>query len=161
MEEPIVEIKEINLNVIYVRYQGTYLGFRKQSMSMVKQLFAYAKKHHIPINEENKVMTLYHDNPYITQEHQLRTSVALSVPNDFNYMNDDRVGSLEIQGKFAILHFHINRNEYDEAWKYAYFEYLFKSHEKPRDSFPIEMYLSQPPKNTKDKSFTDILIPIE
>lgn len=160
MEKPIVEIKAINFKVIYVRYQGTYIGFRKQSMSMVNQLFAYAKKHQIPNNEKHKVMTLYHDNPYITQEHQLRTSVALMVPHDFDNVNDDVVGNLKIQGKYAIVHFHINRNEYGEAWKYAYFEYLFKSNEKARDSFPIEMYISAPKKNSKDKSFTDILIPI-
>lgn len=160
MEKPIVEIKAINFKVIYVRYQGTYIGFRKQSMSMVNQLFAYAKKHQIPNNEKHKVMTLYHDNPYITQEHQLRTSVALMVPHDFDNVNDDVVGNLKIQGKYAIVHFHINRNEYGEAWNYAYFEYLFKSNEKARDSFPIEMYISAPKKNSKDKSFTDILIPI-
>ena len=144
MEKPIVEIKAINFKVIYVRYQGTYIGFRKQSMSMVNQLFAYAKKHQIPNNEKHKVMTLYHDNPYITQEHQLRTSVALMVPHDFDNVNDDVVGNLKIQGKYAIVHFHINRNEYGEAWNYAYFEYLFKSNEKARDSFPIEMYISAP-----------------
>ncbi len=107
------------------------------------------------------VMTIYQDNPFITDQKNLRTSVAMSIPKTVKHIDDDEITLMTIKGKYAVIHFEINRNEYGKAWNYAYHEWLFKSKEKPRDSFPFEMYITKPPSNLKDKSFTDIYIPIE
>lgn len=58
-------------------------------------------------------------------------------------------------------HFHLSPSEYGEAWEYMYQKWLFVGSQKPRDSFPFEMYMTEPPKKFKDKSYTDIYIPIE
>lgn len=65
------------------------------------------------------------------------------------------------KSRFAIGHFEISAMEYEAAWQYMYQEWLFKGEEKPRDSFPFELYVTEPPKQLKGKSFTDIYIPIE
>lgn len=41
-----------------------------------------------------------------------------------------------------------------------YQEWLFKDKAKPRDDVPFEMYITEPPKKMRDKSLTDIYIPI-
>lgn len=41
-----------------------------------------------------------------------------------------------------------------------YHEWLFKDKQKARDAVPFELYVTEPPKNSKDKSLTNIYIPI-
>lgn len=161
MDIPTIEIKEIKTKVIYIRFKGSYLEFRRNAMKMFKKLEKYALKHNLIVDHETKVMTLYHDNPFITDQDNLRTSVALSVPLSFKVNEDDEIGELLIQGKYAILHYSLTLKEYEQAWKYAYHEWLFKSNVEPRDTFPFELYVSKPPRNFKDSSLTDIYIPIE
>lgn len=161
MEKPVIKIEEINIKVIYVRYRGTYLGFRKNALKMYKELVTFAERNNLVIPNVSKIITIYHDNPFITKETDLRTSMAMTVPLDSKYIEDGNICTMNISGKYAILRYNLNRKEYDEAWKYSYNEWLFKGKEKPRDSFPFEMYITEPPKNAKDKSLTDIYIPIE
>jgi len=161
MENPNIETKEVELKVIYVRFKGSYLEFRKNAMKMFKKLEKYALKNNLIIDQFTKVMTCYHDNPFITDQDNLRTSVALSVPMTFNVKEDDDISQMIIKGKYAILHYSLTLKEYEEAWKYSYHEWLFKSHHKPRDTFPFELYVTKPPRNFRDTSFTDIYIPIE
>lgn len=161
MDKPIVETKDIEIKVIYIRFRGSYLEFRKNSLKMYKELFNYAQKKNLINEETTKVMTIYHDNPFITEEKNLRTSVAMTVPLDFNCNDNEKISTMIIGGKFAVLHFNLSLKEYEEAWNYTYQEWLFKSKEKPRDTFPFELYVTKPPKNFKDKSQTDIYVPIE
>jgi AraC family transcriptional regulator len=162
MEIPTFEVKDIEFKVIYVRFKGSYLEFRKNAMKMFKKLEKYAIKHNLLVDQLTKVMTLYHDNPFITDQENLRTSVALSVPHSFIVNDDDdEIGELMIQGKYAVLHYSLTLKDYEEAWRYAYHEWLFKSNIKPRDTFPFELYVTKPPRNFKESSLTDIYIPIE
>jgi hypothetical protein len=95
MEIPTIEIKEIEFKVIYVRFKGSYLEFRKNAMKMFKKLEKYAIKHNLLVDQFTKVMTLYHDNPFITDQDNLRTSVALSVPLSFNVKDEDEIRRID------------------------------------------------------------------
>jgi DNA gyrase inhibitor len=68
---------------------------------------------------------------------------------------------MSISGKFGIGHFEISLGEYEEAWQYMYQKWLFSEKIEPRDTFPFELYVTEPPKSFKGKSFTDIFIPIK
>jgi AraC family transcriptional regulator len=161
MEKPTITKEEIELKVIYIRFRGSYLEFRRNCLKMYKELVAFAEKNNLVIPDVTRILTIYHDNPFITKETNLRTSMAMTVPLDSKYEEEGNICTMNILGKYAILHCNLSRKEYDEAWKYAYHEWLFKSNEKPRDSFPFEMYITEPSRNAKDKSLTDIYIPIE
>ncbi len=91
MENPTIEIKEIEFKVIYVRFKGSYLEFRRNAMKMFKKLEKYALVNNLIVDHETKVMTLYHDNPFITDENNLRTSVALTVPLSFKVKDEDEI----------------------------------------------------------------------
>lgn len=162
MDKPTISINnKINYNVIYLSFRGSYIEFRKQSKNMYEKLLEYAINNGLYVEGRNMVMTIYHDNPFITNSKDLRTSVAMSVPDEIMQIEDHEISLMTISGKYAIGRFNIKLTEYGNAWKYIYHEWLFKSDIKLRDTFPFEMYVTRPPKNYKDTSITDIYIPIE
>ena len=162
MNNPEITINDIEMRVIYIKFKGTYVEFRKNSRKLFNELFKFATKNNLVDEGVTKVLTIYHDNPFITDEKNLRTSVAMTIPKDSIIQEEGRICSMLISGKYGVLHYELSLGEYDEAWKYGYNEWLFKSKtEKPRDSFPFELYVNEPPRNLKDKSLTDIYIPIE
>ncbi len=149
------------MKIIYVRFRGTYVDFRKNSTKLFKQLLTFAEKNNLIIPEVTKVLTIYNDNPFITDSKNLRTSVAMTIPSNANVEEDGEICISAISGKFGVGHFELSRREYGEAWNYMYQEWLFKENQKPRDAIPFELYVTEPPKNARDKSFTDIYIPID
>lgn len=161
MKEPNITIEKIqNMKLIYVRFKGTYIEFKKQSRKMFETLFKFAQTHNLIVENETKVLNIYHDNPFITKAENLRTSVAMTVPLDIEIEENNVVSVMYINGKYGAGHFELSLNEYGKAWEYMYNEWLFKENIEPRDTFPFELYVTEPPKNFKDKSFTDIYIPI-
>ena len=161
MNIPTVSIENIEeMKVIYVRFRGTYAEFRKQSRKMFNTLFSFAGQHNLVMEGVTKVLTIYHDNPFITDASNLRTSVAMTIPSDAVIEENDDISVMNISGKFGVGHFEISPGEYDEAWQYMYQKWLFAENIEPRDAAPFELYVTEPPKNFKDKSFTDIYIPI-
>lgn len=160
MDKPNITIEYFDTRVIYVRFKGSYVAFRKNGRKLFNQLFSFATEHNLVIPGETKVLTIYHDNPFITDAENLRTSVAMTIPNDVEINEIEEINVMNINGKYGVGHFEISAMEYEAAWQYMYNEWLFKGEEKPRDSFPFELYVTEPPKRLKDKSFTDIYIPI-
>jgi AraC family transcriptional regulator len=164
MEKPMIRFENnIKMKVIYLRFRGSYIEFRKRSKLMYEKLLDYAITNGLYQEGKNMVMTIYHDNPFITKSNDLRTSVAMSVDDDVSDVDDDddEITLMNIEGKYAVGRYEIKRTEYGEAWNYLYHEWLLKSDSIPRDSFPFEMYVTRPPKNYKDTSTTDIYIPIK
>ncbi|WP_099203492.1 AraC family transcriptional regulator [Miniphocaeibacter massiliensis] len=162
MNKPNVTIENIEMKVIYIRFKGTYVAFRKESKKMFKELFDFAKNNDLIVEGKTKVLTIYHDNHFITDQKNLKMSVAMTIPKSAKVTEEGRICSMEFAGKYGVLHYDIKLNEYEKAWEYAYQDWLFKdSKEKPRDNFPFELYVTEPPRNLKNTSLTDIYIPIE
>ncbi|VEU80573.1 AraC family transcriptional regulator [Haploplasma axanthum] len=162
MEKPQITIKDVKeMRIIYIRFKGTYLEFRKNSRKLFEKLFDYAKKNNLIIPEVTKVLTIYNDNPFITDSRNLRTSVAMTITVGAVLEASDEITDTIISGKFGVGSFELKLNEYGDAWHHMYHEWLFKSKEKARDSVPFELYVTEPPKSLKGKSYTDIYIPIE
>ncbi|TLG71546.1 AraC family transcriptional regulator [Culicoidibacter larvae] len=162
MLKPTITIENIEaMRVIYVRFRGSYNEFRKNSRKLFEQLFSFAEANQLIIPDVSKVLTIYHDNPFITDAKNLRTSVAMTIPLNAAVTETDEISSMVISGNFGVGHFELNLGEYGDAWNYMYQDWLFSGENKARDAFPFELYVSEPPKNFKAKSLTDIYIPIE
>lgn len=162
MENPIITKEHVRMKVIYIRFQGTYLEFRKNSRKMFNRIFSFAEKNNLVDESFTKVLTIYHDNPYITEDTHLRTSVAMTVPLDASVEEQEDIGVLEFSGNYAILQYELKLNEYDKAWNETYHKWILPDKSlRLRDTFPFEMYVSEPPRNMKSSSTTSIFIPIE
>lgn len=159
-ESMTVEVLE-NVKIIYIRFKGSYAEFRRKSGKMSKELFKFASDNDLLDPKTTKVLTMYDDNPFITDEKNLRTSIAMTMPNDCEIKETGEICLSNISGKFMVGHFELSPKEYGDAWKYMYEEWLFKNEAQARDAIPFELYVTEPPRNFKDKSFTDIYIPIK
>lgn len=155
-----ITIENIEKKIIYIRFRGTYAEFRKNSRKLFHELFTFATENNLIVPDQTKVLTMYNDNPFITDEKNLRTSVAMTIPDNVTVSESGSICVSSISGKYGVGHFELAAKEYGDAWSYMYHEWLFKDDKKVRDTVPFELYVNEPPKNLKDKSFTDIYIPI-
>ncbi|MDR7813725.1 AraC family transcriptional regulator [Lacrimispora sp.] len=155
-----ITIENIDKKIIYIRFRGSYTEFRKNSRKMFNELFTFATENHLIVPDQTKVLTIYNDNPFITDEKNLRTSIAMTIPNNATVIESGTICLSGISGKFGVGHLELTAKEYGDAWNYMYQEWLLKDDKKVRDAVPFELYVTEPPKNLKDKSLTDIYIPI-
>lgn len=161
LEPKSMTVEELqDVKIIYIRFRGSYPEFRKQSRKLSNELFKFATENDLIVPGKTKVLTMYNDNPFITAEKNLRTSIAMTIPDDLVVAESGRVTLASISGKFMVGHFELSAKEYGEAWQYMYQEWLFKNEDQARDAIPFELYVTEPAKNFSTKSFTDIYIPI-
>ena len=155
-----ITIEEVDVKIIYIRFRGSYVAFRKQSRRLFKALFTFAEANNLIIPGVTKVLTMYDDNPFITEDTNLRTSIAMTIPVTANVVETDEICVSQIKGKFGVGHFELGVKDYEAAWQYMYQNWLLKEPHRIRDAVPFELYVTDPPKNFKTTSLTDIYLPI-
>lgn len=154
-----VEIISVDMRVIYLRYTGTYQGLAVAMPGMMERLYGFAMSNNLVEPGKMKILSAYHDNPEMTDELQLRTSLCITIPNGVTIAESSDIGIMEITGRYAVGHFELMQNEYATAWKYMFGEWLPSSGQKPRDTFPFEVYVSEPTPDSKQ--LVDIYLPVE
>ncbi|MFA9463107.1 MAG: GyrI-like domain-containing protein [Velocimicrobium sp.] len=148
--------------VAYVRHIGTYETLAKEYANLIQILFTYAKKQQFLVNGQNWVLAMYHDNPEFGEERQFRTSLCLTVPDDIRILEDGVLGRMKVEGGlYAVGHFRIHKEQYSNAWNYMYQEWITGSGYVPRNSYPFELYRSEPYANGSPIHEVDIYVPIE
>ncbi len=160
----IVEVLTIDtIPVIYVRQTGAYTQLEDTFSSLIQKLFNFALEENIIDFDKSKLLTIYHSHPDFSEEQNQRTSICLSIQSDINITeNQDGIGYMLIPaGKYAVGHFEIDQSEYSDAWDYLYGDWLPQSGYLPRDSFPFEVYVSDPNSDPLRKHIVDIYLPIE
>lgn len=156
-----VEIISVDMQVIYIRYTGTYQGLAAAMPGMMERLYGFAMSNNLLEPGKTKILSAYHDNPELTDETQLRTSLCMTIQNGVTVAESSGIGSMKITGKYAVGHFELMQNEYAAAWKYMFGEWLPSSGQKPRDTFPFEAYESDPATSPGGKQLIDIYLPVE
>lgn len=150
------------MRVIYVRYTGTYAGLPAAYPGMIHTLFEYAGRRHLIIPGPPHMLSIFHDNPEFTEDGRLRTSLCYAIPDDAAVPEEGGIGSLVIPaGDYAVGHFDIRPDEFNAAWDYMYAQWLTNSRFQPGDSFPYELYRSEPPSSPEGKQQVDICLPVE
>ena len=96
----------------------------------------------------------------ITDESKLRTSMCITVLPDTEV--DGEIGKMTVEGgKHAIGHFELDVDEYEQAWKTMYGDWLSQSGYQPDDKPPFEIYHNDPNQHPKKKHIVDICIPVK
>jgi AraC family transcriptional regulator len=156
-----VEVKDMpELHVAYVRHIGPYKGDQELFGRLFNKLMAWAGPRGLLRFPETKIMAIYHDNPDITDESRLRTDACITVPEDTQV--EGEIGKAKIPaGKYAVAHFEITPDQYQEAWNAIYGGWLPESGYQPEDGPCYEVYLSDPKQHPEGKHVVDICVPLK
>ncbi len=156
-----VEVKDMpELHVVYVRHIGPYKGDQELFARLFNKLMAWAGPRGLLRFPETKVLAVYHDNPDITAEDKLRTDACITVPEDTQV--EGEIGKMTIPaGKYAVAHFEITPDQYEDAWNAVYGGWLPGSGYQPEDGPCYELYPSDPKEHPEGKHVVDIHVPVK
>jgi AraC family transcriptional regulator len=156
-----IEVKDVpDMNVAYVRHIGPYQGDSDLFAGLFKKLMTWAGPRGLLTGPDTKCMSVYHDNPEITDDDKLRLSVCVTVPEDTPV--EGEIGKMIVQGgKFAIAHFEIDTDQYGDAWEAVYGGWLPESGYQPDDRLCFELYLNSPEEHPEKKHIVDIYVPVK
>jgi AraC family transcriptional regulator len=106
------------------------------------------------------MLSVYHDNPEVTDDSKLRTSVCLTVPDDTEVGGE--VGKMEVPGgKYAIGRFEVHSDGFAAAWNTLYGTWLPESGYEPDDRPAFELYHNDPKEHPEGKCIFDVCIPVK
>ncbi len=90
----------------------------------------------------------------------MRLDICLTV--DEKTEVDGEVGKQELPGgKYAVAHFEISGDKYEEAWNSVYKDWLPESGYQPDNRPCYEIYLNDPKKHPEGLHIVDICIPVK
>lgn len=156
-----IEVKEMpDLHVAYIRHTGPY----KNDNALFKELFGrictWAGPRGLFGNPDVQMLAVYHDDPNITEEENLRVSVCITMPESIPV--DGEVGAMTVPGgKFAVARFVINDDEFETAWNQVMGEWLPQSGYQPDDRLCYEIYPENPEDHPEHKITVDICVPVK
>jgi len=159
MDVQVIDLPETT--VAYVRHIGHF----KDSPDLFRNLFFkiinWAGARDLLNFPETKVLSMYHDNPDITDEENQRVSLCVTVPADTKVDGD--IGKMVIKGgKYAVAHFELKTpEEFKAAWRNLYGQWLPQSGYQPDDSPPFEVYLNNPEEHPERLEIIDICLAVK
>lgn len=161
MKDVTVEVKNFpEMHVAYVRHIGPYAGDSALFQSLFEKLGRWAGPRGLFSKPDTKVLTVYHDDPKLTDEDKLRTSACITIPADMTV--DGEIGKMTLDaGDYAVGHFEINADQYTEAWNHVMGGWLPQSGYQPDDRTCFEINLNDPNKHPENKHIVDICIPVK
>ncbi len=156
-----VEVKDMpELHVAYVRHIGPYKGDSELFEGLFNRLMGWAGPRDLLRFPETHLMAMYHDDPKVTDEANLRTSVCITVPKDTPV--DGEIGYMTIPGgKYAAARFELSNDEYEEAWDMVFGGWLPASGYQPDDRLCYELFHNDPKEHPENKCIVDICIPVK
>jgi AraC family transcriptional regulator len=161
MNDVTVEVKPFpEMTVAYVRHIGPYAGDGALFQRLFEKLARWAGPRGLFANPDTKVLTVYHDDPQLTDEEKLRTSACITIPAEMAVDGD--IGKMTLDGgDYAVGHFEINEDQYGEAWNHVMGGWLPQSGYQPDDRLCFELNLNDPNKHPEGKHLVDICIPVK
>ena len=148
------------MHVAYVRHIGPYKGDADLFSRLFQKLMMWAGPRGLLQQPGVQLLSVYHDNPEITDENQQRTSICVTIPKGTPV--DGEIGEMDIPGgKYAIGHFELKSDEYGQAWQALCAGWLPESGFEPDDRPSMELYLNDYREHPEGKHIVDICIPVK
>lgn len=156
-----VEVRNLpEMTVVYVRYIGAYKGDSALFEKLFGRLCQWAGPRGLIRPPETKFLSIYHDDPAITDETKLRLSVGCTAPTNIEVEGD--IGKMTLSGgQYAVAQFEIDPDQYEEAWTAVYKGWLPNSGWLPADGPSFELYLGDPKDHPEGKHTFQICIPVK
>lgn len=164
MKQPLemdVRIEEIpETTLAYVRHVGPYAGDSELFSRLFGRLFQWAGPRNLIRFPDTQMLSIYHDDPHVTDPDKLRLSVGITVPADTAVSGD--VGKMSIgPGRYAQARFEILPDQYETAWNAVYGAWLPESGFEPADGLSFERYLNNPEEHPEGKHVVEICVPVK
>ncbi len=153
-----IEVKNLpDVTVAYIRHIGPYKGDEALFQELWNKLFAWAGPRGLLAQPNLTSLAIYHDDPNITADMKLRTSICITVPEDCKVNGE--IGKMKVEGgQYMVARFVVNASEFADAWQWIYAKWFPESGYQPDDKPCFEMYTEEP----KDGLFkVDICIPVK
>jgi AraC family transcriptional regulator len=162
---PVKEAESVRIETIqptsvaYVRHVGPYAGDESLFGRLIGRLFQWAGPRGL-VGPQTKLLTVYHDNPEITEEEKLRISVCVTVPPETRPDGDIGVMTIDA-GRYAVASFTLQASEYGQAWNWMMGVWFPSSGYQPDDRNCFEVYLNDPNQHPEKKHVVEIWAPVK
>lgn len=150
-----IEVKQMPaFKLIYCRHMG---AFDKIGQAYEK-LFKWAGARGLA-GPGTKTITVYHDDPAITQVDKVRQDACIIV--DDEVMVEGEIGKSGLPaGKYAVGHFELKETEFEKAWN-TMCEWFTESGYQPGDGCTYELYHNHYSDHPEHRYIVDICIPVK
>lgn len=151
-----IEVKQIPAKTLaYVRHVGPYAGNEGLFNSLNSKVMAWANPRGLFKPESSEFISMYHDDPAITDVEKLRISVGLTVPSGTNGSGEVSVMDIPA-GPYVCALFEIDVTEYAAAWNAVCGEWMPQSGWQPDDAPCYEVNLNDPKQHPEGKHLVEI-----
>jgi AraC family transcriptional regulator len=160
MSEMKVEVKHVpEMHVAYLRHIGPYAGDGALFDRLFKRLFTWAGPRGL-VGPQTIPVSVYDDDPDITDETKLRVDIAITVPAGTN--TDGEVGTRTLPaGTYAVAHVEILQHQFTEAWDLLMGRWLPESGYQAGDGPCFELYLNEPDQHPEGRHIVDLYQPVK
>ncbi len=150
-----IEVKEMpELKIVYINHVGRFdlIG------QVYGRLMQWAGPKGLLASPEMKTITIYHDDPKVTDLSKVRQSAGITVEKDVKV--DGEIGKMTLsKGKFAVGRFEIPVTGFEQAWN-SMCVWVAESGYKVRDGKYYELYHNDHMEHPEQKFILDICIPV-
>ncbi len=140
--------------VAYVRHVGPYAGNAALFGELFGKLCGWAGPRGL-LGPQAKMLTIYHDNPEVTEESKLRISVCVTVPP--GTQGSGEIGVMELPGgKYVAARFEVSSDEFGAAWSWLMGTWFPSSGYQPDDRPCFEVCLNDPQSHPEKKHIVEL-----
>ena len=157
-----IEVKDMpEFHVAYVRHIGPYKGDSELFGGLFDRLMKWAGSRDLLRFPGTAVMSVYHDDPKVTDEEKFRTSVCITVPEGTPV--DGEIGKMTVPGgKYGVARFELaESSKYEEAWNVVFRDWFPESGYQPDERPCYELYHNDPKTHPKGLHIVDICVPVK
>ena len=150
----ITEIKTTErLDLAYISYKGKMEGIG----SVYNRIVKWATPKGL-INQQTRMVTIYHDSPKITDPNNLRMSACIVLDNPIEINGEINLRVLS-PTKCIVSRLVITPFEFQQAWESS-FAFMIENGYKKSDIDPFEIYYNNAAEHQENKFIVDLCIPI-
>ena len=155
-----VEVKQLApIHMAYLRHVGPF----QQDTALFERLFGNLCGWAGPrglLGPDTKFLSVYHDNPDITEAQKLRLDVGISVPE--NTKVDGEIGKQTLTGgTYAVTRVRIHPQQYGEAWDALMGGWLPSSGYQPDERPCFEIGLNDPKADPEGLHHVEICLAVK
>ena len=157
-----VEVKDLEpKHVAYIRHIGPYAGDSALFEKLFTKLGQWAGPRGVIQNPQTEWLSVYHDDPNLTDESKLRMEVCVTIPEGMEV--EGEIGKMTLPGGLtAVAHFELSdASDFGQAWEAVFGVWLPDSGYVPDDRPSFEVYLNNPREHPEGKSIVDICVPVK